>query len=240
MNESSSLQQRIAVITGGSRGIGAAIAQRLATMGIQVVILGRDRQALQAVAEQIDSSGGRVLAKQCDLEQESSVRSVAAEIGSECGPADILVNCAGVGLTGRNLLECSSEDWERVMNTNLRAVFYTVRAFAPAMVARNSGSIINISSIAGRNPLPSGAIYAASKWGLNGLSYSLAEELRVHNIRVSVISPGSVHSSFSRHEGQNTAKMLVPEDVAHAVVTLITQRPESFISEIILRPTQKP
>jgi NADP-dependent 3-hydroxy acid dehydrogenase YdfG len=156
------------------------------------------------------------------------------------GAPQILVNCAGVGLMGRPLLDCTTADWERVINTNLRGVFYAIRAFAPAMVKARSGHIINISSIAGKNPLPGGAIYAASKWGLNGLSYSLAEELRAHNVRVSVICPGSVNTGFSAHDGHEPSRMLTPADVAHAVAMLVTQQPQSFISEVILRPTQKP
>jgi short-subunit dehydrogenase len=99
---------------------------------------------------------------------------------------------------------------------------------------------VNVSSLAGKNPLPNGAAYSASKWGLNGLTYSVAEELRVHNIRVSVICPGSVHTEFSPHAGKNPDKMLQPGDVAHAVAMIVTQAPQSFASEILLRPTQKP
>ena len=108
------------------------------------------------------------------------------------------------------------------------------------MVEARSGHIINISSLAGKNPLPGGAIYAASKWGLNGLSYSLAEELRAYNIRVSVVCPGSVNTGFPAHEGHDPTRMLTPGDVAHAVAMLVTQQPQSFISEVLLRPTQKP
>jgi len=126
------------------------------------------------------------------------------------------------------------------MHTNLRGVFYCIRAFAPMMIEAHSGHIINISSIASKNALPNGAVYAASKWGLNGLSYSVAEELRNHNIRVAVICPGSTVSELSPHLGKDPAKMLKPYDIAHAVEMLVTQKPESFISELILRPTQKP
>jgi short-subunit dehydrogenase len=94
--------------------------------------------------------------------------------------------------------------------------------------------------LAGKNPLPNGAAYAASKWGLNGLSYSVAEELRSFNIRVSVVCPGSTNTDLSPHEGKNAAKMLQPDDVAHAVSMIVTQAPQSFISEVLLRPTQKP
>ena len=229
-----------AVITGGSRGIGAGIASKLAEMGAKTVILGRDRRALNAIAEEITARRGACLVKVCDLEHQDEVEHVAQEIENQLGAPEILVNCAGVGLLGRKLLECTAADWERVMNTNLRGVFYAIRSFAPSMVAARRGHIVNISSIASKNPLPGGAIYAASKWGLNGLSYSLAEELRVHNVRVSVVCPGSVNTEFSSHEERDLSRMLIPADVAHAVAMLVTQRAQSFISEIILRPTQKP
>jgi 3-oxoacyl-[acyl-carrier protein] reductase len=131
-------------------------------------------------------------------------------------------------------------DWDAVLNTNLRGVFFCIRSFAPMMIRARSGHIINISSLAGKNPLPNGAAYAASKWGLNGLSYSVAEELRSHNIRVSVVCPGSVDTDLSPHAGKDPKKMLQPEDVAHVVASLVTQAPQSFMSEVLLRPTQKP
>ena len=108
------------------------------------------------------------------------------------------------------------------------------------MIRARSGHIINISSLAGKNALPNGAAYSASKWGLNGLSYSVAEELRAHNIRVEVICPGSVHTAFGPHSGKDSGKMLQPEDVAHVVEMLVTQAPQSFASEVLLRPTLKP
>jgi 3-oxoacyl-[acyl-carrier protein] reductase len=108
------------------------------------------------------------------------------------------------------------------------------------MIGARSGHIINISSLAGKNALPNGAAYAASKWGLNGLSYSLAEELRGYNIRVAVVCPGSTNTELSPHAGKDPGKMLQPEDVAHAVAMLVTQSAQSFVSEILLRPTQKP
>jgi 3-oxoacyl-[acyl-carrier protein] reductase len=240
MSQNISISGQTAVVTGGSRGIGAEIATRLAEMGANTVILGRNPDALDRVAQQINAKGGACLAKICNLENEAEMQHAAREIESHWGPAEILVNCAGVGLLGRKLLDCTSADWEQVINTNLRGVFYAIRAFVPPMVKARRGHIINISSLAGKNPLPGGAIYAASKWGLNGLSYSLAEELRSSGVRVSVVSPGSVNTEFSSHEGHDQSRMLTPADVAHAVATLVTQRPESFISEILLRPTQKP
>ena len=115
-----------------------------------------------------------------------------------------------------------------------------MRAVVPLMMATGGGHIVNISSLAGKNPLPRGAAYSASKWALNGLSYSAAEELRSHNIRVSVVCPGSVDTEFSPHSGKAPHRMLRPEDVGHVVAMLVTQRPQSFVSEVLLRPTQKP
>ena len=132
------------------------------------------------------------------------------------------------------------EAWNKIIGTNLTGVYHTIRAFAPIMIRSGGGHIINISSLAGKNALPNGAAYAASKWGLNGLTVSVAEELRGNNIRVSVVCPGSVHTEFSPHAGKNSSKMLQAGDVAHVVGMLVTQAPQSFVSEVLLRPTMKP
>jgi NAD(P)-dependent dehydrogenase (short-subunit alcohol dehydrogenase family) len=150
------------------------------------------------------------------------------------------VNNAGVGGFSAPLHETDPETWDKIINTNLRGVFYMIRAFAPILMANGGGDIINISSLAGKNALPNGAAYSASKWGLNGLSYSAAEELRGHNIRVTVVCPGSVNTELSPHEGKKLSKLLQPDDVAHVVAMVVTQAPQSFASEILLRPAQKP
>jgi NAD(P)-dependent dehydrogenase (short-subunit alcohol dehydrogenase family) len=168
------------------------------------------------------------------------VEAAAKRLEDKYGRLDVLVNNAGVGGFGGPLHQLPPDAWDQILNTNLRGVYYAVRAFAPLMIRARSGHIINISSIAGKNALPNGAAYAASKWGLNGLSYSVAEELRAYNIRVAVICPGSTNTDLSPHEGKDASKMLQPEDVAHAVAMLVTQSRQSFASEIILRPTQKP
>jgi NAD(P)-dependent dehydrogenase (short-subunit alcohol dehydrogenase family) len=170
----------------------------------------------------------------------ASVQQLAASIEQTFRRLDILVNNAGVGAFSGPLYEMAPETWEKILNTNLRGVFYTIRGFAPMMIRAKSGHIINISSLAGKNPVPNGAAYAASKWGLNGLSYSVAEELRGYNIRVSVVCPGSVETELSPHTGKDASKMLRPEDVAHVIGMLVTQAPQSFASEVLLRPTQKP
>src|SRR5581483_6519491 len=231
---------QVAIVTGGGRGIGAAIARKLAAIGASVIVCGRTRPPLDATTAAIRRDGGRAEAIECDVTNLSSVDKLASHIGQGAGRVDILVNNAGVGQFGVPLHELTPEQWEQVLNTNLRGVYYMIRAFAPTMIAANSGHIINISSLAGKNALPNGAAYAASKWGLNGLTYSVAEELRSYNIRASVVCPGSVDTDLSPHTGKNAAKMLRPEDVAHVVAMLVTQAPQSFVSEVLLRPTQKP
>jgi NAD(P)-dependent dehydrogenase (short-subunit alcohol dehydrogenase family) len=239
-NAAQTLQGQVAVVTGGGRGIGAGISRKLAALGATVVLCGRTRAPLDTTAAAIRQAGGRCDAIECDLTRLESVEALAKHVDSGFGRLDILVNNAGVGGGRVPLHELSPQVWEDVMNTNLRGVFYAIRSLAPLML-RSGGHIINISSLAGKNPLPRGAAYSASKWGLNGLSYGVAEELREQNIRVSVICPGSVDTSFSpRRGGKDTRKMLKPDDVAQAVAMLVTQEPQSFISEILLRPTQKP
>jgi NAD(P)-dependent dehydrogenase (short-subunit alcohol dehydrogenase family) len=234
------LQGQVAVVTGAGRGIGAAIARKLASLGASTVLLGRTRQTLETTANDISKAGAQARALQCDVVNLKSVESAAADVEHTFGRLDILVNNAGIGGFGGPLNNLPPEQWDNILNTNLRGVYYAIRSFAPIMMRARSGHIVNISSLAGKNALPNGAAYAASKWGLNGLSYSVAEELRSHNIRVSVVCPGSTNTDLSPHEGKNAAKMLQPDDVAHAVAMLVTQAPQSFISEVLLRPTQKP
>jgi 3-oxoacyl-[acyl-carrier protein] reductase len=234
------LSGQVAVITGAGRGIGAAIARKLAQMGASTVLCGRKSEPLEGTAAAIIKAGGQAEISPCDVMDLNSVESVAAAVDRKFGRADILVNNAGVGSFAAPLHQTPPDAWEQVLNTNLRGVYYCIRCFAPMMIRARSGHIVNISSLAGKNALPNGAAYAASKWGLNGLSYSVAEELRGHNIRVSVVCPGSVHTELSPHEGKDPKKMLQPDDVAHVVKMLVTQEPQSFVSEVLLRPTLKP
>ena len=234
------LAQKIAVITGGGRGIGAGIARRLAALGATVVVCGRTVAHLEDTARQVRSAGGQCEALPCNVADWASVAALAERVHRTFGRLDILVNNAGIACYGQALHRTSLEAWDNTMNTNLRGVFYTIRAFAPLLIASGGGHIVNISSIANKNPLPNAAVYAASKWGLNGLSYSAAEELRGHNIRVSVVCPGSTNTELSPHEGKDPAKMLQPDDIGHVVGMLVTQSPNSFASEVVIRPTMKP
>ncbi len=260
------MQQQVAIVTGAGRGIGRAIALKLAELGAHTVLCGRSRQPLEETAAAIQQAAhgtsqgpaqvqngaaandhtntsqrpGSATVIECDVTDLRSVESLAQQVDRTFHRLDVLVNNAGIGGAGGPLHQLSPADWEDVMNTNLRGVYYCIRSLAPLMIKARSGHIINISSLAGKNPLPNGAAYAASKWALNGLTYSVAEELRQHNIRVSVICPGSVHTDFSPHAGKNAKKMLQASDVAHAAAMIVTQAPQSFASEILLRPTQKP
>lgn len=239
--ETVSLSDSVAVVTGGGRGIGHAIASRLAGMDANVIITGRDEARAQQVARDLTAQGQRCAGFGCDVTDLASVDALGERLRRDYGRVDILVNNAGIGGPSGPLHELAPADWDAILNTNLRGVFYMLRAIVPLMIANRGGHIINISSLAGKNPLPRGAAYSASKWGLNGMSYGVAEELRGENIRVSVICPGSVNTDFSpRRQGKETGKMLQPGDVAHAVAMLVTQEPQSFISEVLLRPTQKP
>jgi 3-oxoacyl-[acyl-carrier protein] reductase len=240
-NDLRPLSGQVAVVTGAGRGIGAAIARKLALLGSSVVLCGRTMKPLQAMASEIArDGGGQAKVMQCDVSNLESVQALTAFVEKSFGRIDILVNNAGVGSFAAPLHQLTPEEWEKVLNTNLRGVYYCIRSFAPMMIRAKTGHIVNISSLAGKNALPNGAAYAASKWGLNGLSYSVAEELRAHNIRVAVVCPGSVDTELSPHTGKDPSKMLKPDDVAHVVGMLVTQALQSFASEVLLRPTHKP
>jgi 3-oxoacyl-[acyl-carrier protein] reductase len=233
------LSGKVALVTGGSRGIGRAIAHRLASLGTSVAICGRDPGALQDSAALIADLGVAVFSQVTDVSLTSDVHSLVARAETALGPITILVNNAGIGLFGP-AHEKTEADWDRVLDTNLKSVFLVSRAVLPSMLRQGAGDIINISSLAGKNTFAGGGIYCASKWGLMGLSGCMAEDLRDFGIRVSVICPGSVATEFSSRRGKDTSKALSPEDVAHAVETIVTQRPGSFLSEIHLRPVRKP
>ncbi|HEX4039882.1 MAG TPA: SDR family oxidoreductase [Acidobacteriaceae bacterium] len=237
----SALESQIAVVTGAARGVGEAIARKLASMGARVVLVARDRERLTAVQQKIQSAGGQASVLPCDLLDVAAVEDLGRQIARDHQRCDILVNNAGIARGGKPLHEMAPDDWDLTMNTNLRGPYLMIRALAPLMIAARSGHIINLSSLAGRNPLPGNAAYAASKWGLNGLTYSVAEELRKDNIRVSAIAPGSINTHFGDPSSdKDPNKKLQPDDIAAVVATLVTQAPQSFISEVLMRPTQKP
>ncbi len=240
MSDLQALSGSVALVTGGTRGIGRGIAEALLQLGASVVITGRDGQKAAMVAEELGATAGRCEGVECDVTRLASVAALGAHMTEKYGCLDILVNNAGIGGSASLLHEVNPEEFDEIFATNVRGVYYMMRAVVPLMIASGGGHIVNISSLAGKNPLPKGAAYSASKWALNGLSYSVAEELRAENIRVSVVCPGSVDTEFSPHPGKDPEKMLRPEDVGHVVAMLVTQRKQAFVSEVVLRPAQKP
>jgi 3-oxoacyl-[acyl-carrier protein] reductase len=239
MNTSNALNGKIALITGSSRGIGLAIAKNLANMGASVCLCARDEKKLKSAAGKVERVGTKVLAVPADVSRASDVATLVQQTERSLGPIEILVNNAGIGYFSPTH-EASEEHWDAVLDTNLKSVFLLSKAVAPGMIGLHRGHIINIASLAGKSAFAGGGIYCASKWGLLGLTQCMAEDLRPHGIRVSAVCPGSVNTDFSPHAGKDANKMLQPEDVAHAVNAIVTQQPQSFISEIVLRPTQKP
>src|ERR1041385_437308 len=163
------LDNKVAVVTGGGRGIGAAIACKLAGLGASVVVCGRTRGPLESTTKSITQGGSKAVAIECDVTNLRSVESLAQHVESNFGRLDVLVNNSGIGSFKNPLPTCPTDEWDKVLNTNLRGVFYCIRSFAPLMIHSGGGHIVNISSLAGKNPLPNGAAYAASQRGLNGL-----------------------------------------------------------------------
>jgi 3-oxoacyl-[acyl-carrier protein] reductase len=228
-----------ALVTGASRGIGLAIARRLAKLGARLSLCARDAARLEAANAELRADGFEALTMVADVTHANEIQNLVDRTHRELGPIEILINNAGIGRFGP-AHQMTEADWDAVLDTNLKSVFLVTRAVVPGMMERKRGQIVNISSLAGKNAFAGGGIYCASKWGLMGLTACMAEDLRAHGIRVSAICPGSVATDFSPHTGRDTSKLLQPDDVAHAVATLVTQAPQSFISEIDLRPTQKP
>jgi 3-oxoacyl-[acyl-carrier protein] reductase len=228
----------VAIVTGAGRGIGRAIALELAAMGMRVALVARSRAELDAVRARI---GDAALAVPTDVSQAGAVREMYETIRSSLGVPSVLVNSAGVYRYGL-VAEASEADFDIVVGTNLKGTFATCRAVLPDMIAGGRGDIVNIASIAGKVGTSRRALYCASKFGVVGFTHALAEEVREHGIRATVICPGSTNTGFSPKdvEGKARDRMLQPEDIAHTVRMILSQRATSFMSEVVMRPTRKP
>jgi NAD(P)-dependent dehydrogenase (short-subunit alcohol dehydrogenase family) len=233
------LPGKVALVTGGNRGIGKAIALHLAGLGADVAVCGRDMATLETTGKELQALGIRGSSFRADVTRSADVATLVSEVERALGPVAILVNNAGMGLFGP-AHEKTEEEWDTIMNTNLKSLFLVSRRVIPGMIERKSGDIINISSLAGKNTFAGGGLYCASKWAVQGLSGCMAEDLRGYGIRVSTVCPGSVATGFGGRGPKDAGKVLSPHDVAHAVGLIVQQGPRSFLSEIQLRPLAKP
>lgn len=236
------LTGKTALVTGGARGIGRAIAFRLLSAGADVCFTARSAgtiaAALEAFAPIAEKSGSKVRAKVSDVSNENAVGELYQFLDSEFGGIDILVNNAGVGVF-RDLEQLSPSEWAQVIGTNLTGVYLMTHHALPRLKKRGGGWIVNISSLAGKNAFSGGAAYNASKFGLNGLSEAVMLDHRYDNIRVCSICPGSVDTEFGRGQGPASWK-IAPEDVAEAVAMVLAMPERTLISYLEMRPSKPP
>jgi 3-oxoacyl-[acyl-carrier protein] reductase len=227
---------KVAVVTGGNRGIGRGIAEALAREGATVALTARAAGAAEQAAKEI---GHGAFGMACDVRSLEAVQRLFREVEKRAGGADILVNNAGIGVFGP-IADMAPDDWRAVIETNLNGVYYCCHEAIPQMRKRGGGYIFNISSLAGKNPILNGAAYNASKFGLNGFSEALMMELRYDGIRVSYLMPGSVATEFGRGAREKMDWALQPEDVAAVVLDLLRAPARALYSRVELRPSRPP
>ena len=230
------LQGKHAVVTGGTRGIGRAIAKSLLRSGVSVAICGRTRETVdQACAELKHSTGGDIFGEAADVSKWDQMGHFFGTVASRFGGLDILVNNAGMGVF-RSIQDLTPEDWRNTIDLNLTGVFNCCKQALP-LLRQNDGYIIQISSLAGINAFAGGAAYNASKFGLNGFSEAIMQDLRYQNIRVSYIMPGSVDTDFSPRSGRAEWK-IAPQDVAEVVLALLHMPARTLVSRVEMRPSK--
>ena len=232
------LSGKVAVVTGGSRGIGFAIADALAAAGARVTITARDQSQLDAGVRRLTQHDREVVGVRADVRDPVDAARAISDAASTFGGLDILINNAGVGLFA-NVADMTVEQWQTVLDTNISGVFYCCHAAIPHLRQRGGGWIINISSLAGKNAFIGGAAYCASKSALNAFSEALMQEVRHDNIRVSYVMPGSASTGFAGRGDKGQADWkLAPEDVAQVVLDLISHPARSLPSRVELRPSR--
>lgn len=233
------LTGKTALVTGAGRGIGRAIALSLAGEGADVCLVSRTKTELERLAEEITRLGRTAIPLVGDVASEQDVRAIVKRVGAECSSLDILVNNAGIGYFSP-VMEMKTDRFDEMFSVNVRGVFLFTREVLPLMVEQQSGDIVNIASLAGRNSFIGGAGYSATKWALIGFSRSLMLEVRDKNIRVVTICPGSVDTSFGDTKGQQVkSKGRIPSatDIATVVMSAISMPRHVMVSEIDVRPT---
>jgi 3-oxoacyl-[acyl-carrier protein] reductase len=234
------MKDKIAVVTGGTKGIGRAIAESLLKAGAKVFICARNKHELKRALEKLSESG-QVEGEVCDVRSEKQVEMMLDECMRVFGGVDILINNAGVGFIGNTVEEMSPDDFRQTLETNLFGVFYGCHYAIPLMKNRGGGYIINISSLAGQNAHPRMAAYNASKFGLNGFSEALMQEVRQDNIKVSYICPGSVNTEFGGDEpSEEKSWQLQPADIAQTILNLLSMNERALPSKVEIRPSKPP
>jgi 3-oxoacyl-[acyl-carrier protein] reductase len=233
------LKGKNAIVTGGTKGIGRAIAEALLSEGISICIAARKQDEVDKAINELSKSGrGRSIGFVCDVRNYDQVKGLIAYATEELGGLDILVNNAGIGIF-ETVEQTAPEDFRAVLETNLFGVFYCCREAIPQMRRRGGGYIINISSLAGANPHPRMAAYNASKFGLNGFSEALMQEVRHDNIKVSYIMPGSVNTEFGGDTASDEKSwQLTPQDIARVVVDLLHHDDRALPSRVEIRPSK--
>jgi NAD(P)-dependent dehydrogenase (short-subunit alcohol dehydrogenase family) len=238
--QGSSSNARVALVTGGSRGIGRAVVEALAEQGLRVFFSSLSPASVAAAEAALTARfGDRVSGEAVDVRDQAAVEAHVARVEAAAGRIDCLVNNAGLGHFGA-VDELSGDAFRQVIETNLNGVFYCIRAVAPGMRRRGAGWIFNVASLAAKNPFAGGSAYNASKFGLLGMSEAAMLDLRPHGIRVATILPGSVDTDFRTAGERDTSWMLAPEDVARAVCDLMAYPSRALPSLIELRPTRPP
>jgi 3-oxoacyl-[acyl-carrier protein] reductase len=234
------LAGKVAMVTGGTRGIGYAIVERLVAEGASVAFCGRTRESVDKAMQGLAGRGGKVCGHAADITKADQVHRLFQAADTTFGGLDILVNNAGTGVF-RKVAEMSLEDWHYNIDLNLNAAFYCSREALNRFLPRGGGFIVNISSLAGANTFSGGAGYNASKFGLNGFSEAMMLDHRYDNVRVSYIMPGSVSTGFSggpTNRAGDTSWMIQPEDVAEAVAMVLRMPARATISRVEMRPSR--
>ncbi len=235
------LKGKVAIVTGGTKGIGRAIAETLATAGMHVCITARRENEIEEATAALNKlSEGQALGVVCDVRVYEQVQSLFGKVEAESGGVDVLVNNAGIGMFA-TVEEMPAEDFRAILETNLFGVFYCCHEAIPLMKQRGGGYIINISSLAGANPHPRMAAYNASKFGLNGFSEALMQEVRHDGIKVSYIMPGSVNTEFGGDSpSDKNSWQLQPADIARVVLDLLHHDDRALPSRVEIRPSKPP
>jgi len=231
---------KTALITGGTKGIGYAIAEALVKAGANVFVCSRTRAEVEEAVEKL-STLGNAAGKLCDVQVEEQVKGAIDSCQRRFGGVDILVNNAGIGIIGKTVEEMSPDEFRETLETNLFGVYYFCHHAIPIMRQLGGGYIINISSLAGQNPHPKMAAYNASKYALNGFSEAMMQEVRQDNIKVSYICPGSVNTYFGGDTPTDDQSwQLQPNDIAEIVVDLLEMNERALPSKIEVRPSKPP